>query len=114
MPRDIHLCRGGESRRQGDVEDVETALRSVGQPDGISGHCVKRDGNAKSAHACTATMSKFGKAMRAEAVCHLNVSQISRLIFLKRLCAHMSTCEGCFLAFHPVRTEVTLKGKMDG
>lgn len=47
MPRDIHLCRSGESRLQGDVEDVETALRSVGQPGGISGHCVKRDGNAK-------------------------------------------------------------------
>ena len=63
MPRDIHLCREGESRRQGDVEDVEIALRSVGQPGGISGHCVKRDGSAKSAYACTAAVSKFGEAV---------------------------------------------------
>lgn len=33
-------------------------------PGSISGHCVKRDGSAKSAYVCTAAVWKLGEAVR--------------------------------------------------
>lgn len=43
-------------------------------------------------------------------MCHLGTAEIA-IVIRRRICAFMAICEGCFLAFYPVRTEVTLKGK---
>lgn len=46
------------------VRDSERGKGTTGPSHGsFRGHCVKRDGSAESAYACTAAVGKFGKAM---------------------------------------------------
>lgn len=37
-------------------------------------------------------------------MCHLGTAE-TVIVIRRRICAFMAICEGCFLAFYPVRTE---------